>query len=211
MSYTTTSVPTGAIEVWLERHIAYHFLVDVVASLVILVMAVLTCAFLLLFLFTYSSPDSPYPVLVLAALVAMFVTYAFVTPKSLPGLSWLRRAQDAAPIPHSPFSVGSYFGPGLGLLAAIYWAPLLFHMALEEFRLALAIKRIDRRAAVAALRLLAERDSRVQWYEFEQSLPTIPLETLQRQLRLLQGVVFLRNEPQGCTLTDSCRDEIRAA
>ncbi len=214
MAYGATTVSTSGLEAWLDRHIAHNWRVEL-----------LTACFTLLFAFAASGLTiailaywiGPFPEIVWAlpsGFLIVFLSYPFVTPKKLPFISWLREAHACDPMndyPRSPFAVRYYFYDDYLALSAIYWAPLFFHMAFEEFRKALAIRMLDRRATLAAMRLLAERDSRVMWYEFERELPSMPLDSLQRQLALVNGVVFLKNEPAGATLTDSLREEIRAA
>ena len=214
MPVATTNPKVPNLERWLERHIAHLWRVEFV-----------TACFTLLFAFSASILATvilaiwigPYPGIVWllpVGVLMVFASYPFFTPKRLPFTSWLREAHARDPMndyPSSPFAVRYYFYDDYLALSILYWAPLFFHMAFEEFRKAFAIRLLDRRAVIAAIRLLAGRDSRVMWYEFERELPSMPVEALQRQLSLVNGVVFLKNEPAGATLTDSLRDEIRAA
>lgn len=214
MANAATSRSTSGLEAWLERHIAHHGRVEFMTACFTLLFA---CAASILAVVILAIWIGPYPEIVWLLPVGVglvFASYPLVTPKRLPFISWLREAHARDPMndyPRSPFAVRYYFYDDYLALSAIYWAPLFFHMAFEEFRKALAIRALDRRSVLAAVRLLAERDSRVMWYEFERTLPSLPLETLQRQLSLVDGVVFLKNEPAGATLTDALRAEIQAA
>jgi hypothetical protein len=214
MAHATTSGSNSSLETWLERHIAHHWRVELISAIFTLVLAFGATVLAMVILAYWIGLDIEFLWLVPVGLVLTFASYPFVTPKPLPFIGWLREHHDADPLRDfyaQPFAVRYYFWDGYLGLSAIYWAPLLFHMAAEEFRKALAIRTLDRRSVIAAMRLLAERDSRVMWYEFERTLPSLPLETLQRQLSLVDGVVFLKNEPAGATLTDALRAEIQAA
>ena len=212
MAYGATTVSTSGLETWLDRHIAHNWRVELITACFTLVFAFASTILAMGLLFNWIRPGVDFVWLIPLGLALVFLTYPFVTPKPVPFLGRLRRSHELDPVKACrPFAVHEYFADGYIAMGAIYWAPLFFHMALEEFRKALAIRLLDRRAVIAAMRLLAQRDSRVMWYEFERELPSMPLEALQRQLSLVNGVVFLKNEPAGATLTDSLRDEIRAA
>ena len=213
MVYALTSVSTAGLEAWLERHIAHHWRVELITAFATLVFALSATVLAIVILAIWIGPYPEIVWLLPVGVLLVFASYPFVTPKRLPFMSWLREAHARDPMndyPVSPFAVRYYFYDDYLALSALYWAPLFFHMAYEEFRKAFAIRLLDRRAVLAAMRLLAERDSRVMWYEFERALPAMPLESLQRQLSLVNGVVFLKNEPAGATLTDALREEIRA-
>lgn len=213
MAYALTSVSTAGLEAWLERHIAHHWRVELITAFATLVFALSATVLAIVILAIWIGPYPEIVWLLPVGVLLVFASYPFVTPKRLPFMSWLREAHARDPMndyPVSPFAVRYYFYDDYLALSALYWAPLFFHMAYEEFRKAFAIRLLDRRAVLAAMRLLAERDSRVMWYEFERALPAMPLESLQRHLSLVNGVVFLKNEPAGATLTDALREEIRA-
>ncbi|CAG0927649.1 hypothetical protein PLCT1_00443 [Planctomycetaceae bacterium] len=212
MPYGATSVSTSGLETWLDRHIAHHWRVELITACFTLLFAFASTILALGLLFNWMRPGVDFVWLIPLGLALVFLTYPFVTPKPLPFLGRLRNNQEQDPARSCrPFAVHEYFADGYIAMGAVYWAPLFFHMAFEEFRKAFAIRMLDRRSVLASMRLLAERDSRVMWYEFERALPSLPLEALQRQLSLVEGVVFLKNEPPGATLTDSLREEIRAA
>lgn len=211
MVYALTSVSTAGLEAWLERHIAHHWRVELITACFTLVFAFASTILAMGLLFNWMRPGVDFVWLIPLGLALVFLMYPFVTPKPLPFLGRLRSNHESDPVKSCrPFAVHEYFADGYIAMGAIFWAPLFFHMAYEEFRKAFAIRLLDRRAVLAAMRLLAERDSRVMWYEFERALPAMPLESLQRQLSLVNGVVFLKNEPAGATLTDALREEIRA-
>lgn len=214
MSYAAASAPSDRLESWLERHIAHLWHVEFVTALFTLLFAFAATLLTIGVLAYWIGPERHFVAFLTLGLALVFLSYPFVTPRRLPLISWLREAHARDPIndfPRSRWAVRYYFYDGYLALSAIYWAPLFFHMAFEEFRRANAIRSLDRRAMLAAVSMLAERDSRVPWHEFERALPSLPLEALQRQLALIQGVVFVSNEPAGATLTDSLRQEIRAA
>ncbi len=212
MVYGATSVSTASLEVWLERHITHNWRVELITGCFTLAFAFASTVLATGLLFNWMRPGADFIWLIPLGLALVFLTYPFVTPKPLPFLGRLRSSHELDPVKSCrPFAVHEYFADGYIAMGAIYWAPLFFHMAFEEFRKAFAIRMLDRRAVLAAIRLLAERDSRVMWYEFERELPSMPLEALQRQLALVSGVVFLKNEPAGAALTDSLRADIRAA
>lgn len=214
MAYAATSVSTSGLEAWLDRHITHSWRVELITACFTLMLAFAATILAIVILAYWIGLDLELLWLVPVGLALTFASYPFITPRPLPFVGWLRESHDRDPLRElhaQPFAVRLYFWDGYVGLSAIYWAPLLFHMAFEEFRKAFAIRMLDRRAVLAAIRLLAERDSRVMWYEFERELPSMPLEALQRQLALVSGVVFLKNEPAGAALTDSLRAEIRAA
>lgn len=214
MAQSIASVTNSSLETWLERHIAHHWRVELISALFTFALAFATTVLAMVIMAYWIGLELEFLWLVPVGLLLTFATYPLVTPKPLPFVGWLRSSHDRDPLRDlaaQPFAVRYYFWDGYLGLSAIYWAPLLFHMACEELRKALAIRALDRRAVVASIRLLAERDSRVMWHEFEQVLPSLPLTAIQRQLSVIEGVVFLSNEPAGVTLTDSLRQAIRAA
>lgn len=214
MPVAATNRAEGVLERWLDAHIARRAAIELISASFTLLLALGSCVLALGILAWWIGPVPELLWLVPVGFVLTFATYPFVTPRSLPFMSWLRKSHDGGPVREfaaSPFSIRFYFWDGYMALSAIYWAPLFFHMAFEEFGKSMAIRALDRPAVLGAIRLLVARESRVPWYELESEFPALPLTALQRQLSLVEGVVFLSNEPAGATLTDSLREEIRAA
>jgi hypothetical protein len=88
------------------------------------------------------------------------------------------------------------------------------HLFVETFRLlgeAGRLRKVDMDGCAAALARLAKADARLAYSEI---VPVIPgdhdPDEVMQQLRLLKGVLFLKSDPPGLSLTTALRKELRA-
>jgi hypothetical protein len=110
--------------------------------------------------------------------------------------------------PLAPDSAHSYVKIVTTLL---FSGPRLITAAWRLFARSLRLRAIDAEGCAAVLAFLAARDQRAP---FQDIVPVIPkghdLRVIFQQLRDVDGVLFLKSEPAGLSLTSELRDELRA-
>jgi hypothetical protein len=107
--------------------------------------------------------------------------------------------------PLAPDSAHSYLKM---FVSVLYAGPRLLMGATHNLRRAKRLSTVDAEGCGAVLAFLLEHDKRVPLSEIASSLPALSLDTLFPQLAELQGVLFLKSEPAGLSLSTELRREI---
>ncbi len=108
-----------------------------------------------------------------------------------------------------PLSAGT---PGnlVKLVADIlYSGPRLLRNAVRFARRGLAKRSADLEDCAGVLDLALQSERRISFEAILEAIPSIDLEDVFEQLGWISGVVYLRTDPPGISLTDSLRDRLR--
>lgn len=89
--------------------------------------------------------------------------------------------------------------------------PRLVVQSTRLIRQALLQGTFDAEGCAAVLRLLARKDERLSYDDTDEAIPAgHERKVVYRHLRSLQGVIFLKSEPRGLSLTSEFRKQLRA-
>ena len=107
--------------------------------------------------------------------------------------------------PIAPDSAHSYLKMFMGVL---YTGPRIVMGCVHNVRRANRLKTLDLEGMAAILTFLLGREKRVSFTELASALPGCNLATLLPQLAMIDGVLFLKSEPPGLSLSTDLRREI---
>jgi hypothetical protein len=215
-----------AIAVWLRRRCRLMVLLNVAGSVASLLLGLLALfiTFWVIYVGLYIAVNWIIPHshdtrwwLSAALLTTLFVICIFTD------LRWLERdflASAAADYDEFTFAVAQVLGyPGMGT-SAMTWVRFVSYLVCTGPRLVMQSPRLARQAArqhtfdvagcAAVLRFLSRKDQRVPYEDTDEVIPAgHEGKRVYRHLRSLQGVIFLKSDPPGLSLTSTFRNELR--
>jgi hypothetical protein len=216
-----------AIRAWLRRRCRLMSLLHGVGSIASLLLGLLALfvTFWAAFVGIYIAVDWLVPLsydtrwrLSAGMLGLLFAVSAFTDHR------WLDRdllASAAADYDPYTFELNHVLGyPGMAN-SATTWVRLVVYFVCSGPRLVIQSTRLARQAflqgtfdvigCAAVLRFLSRKDERVPYEDTDEVIPSDRERKLvYRHLRSLQGVIFLKSEPRGLSLTNDFRKQLRA-